>query len=158
MLFLASSFSGWSYHLGNGEAITLFNRWMYLHTETIPLPLDDLAKITIQNPLSARGAFGFTVMLFSTFLPTLCHIAFVLFQCSACCAETPKSWRLSMAQRISETKSSADSIFPVVYFSAIPIVGVIGVLALAWLTFEVLSILGAPMSKFLYMVVQRIIS
>jgi hypothetical protein len=137
-------------------AITVFNKWMFLHTETIPLPLDELARTTIQNPLSAEG-FWITVMLFSTFLPSLCFLVFVLFSVQLV-VRTPKSWRSSIAQRIVEAKTSADSILPVAYFSAIPIVGGAVVLGLAWLVFEILSILEIPISKFLYAIVRWIIS
>jgi hypothetical protein len=138
------------------EAITIFNKWMYLHTATIPLPLDELARTTIQNPLGAEGIW-ITVMLFSTFLPTLCHLAFVLFSVQLV-VRTPRAWRVAMAQRILEGKNTADSIFPVVYFSAIPVLGTVGVILFAWLGFEILSNLGAPISRLLYALVRWLIT
>jgi hypothetical protein len=141
--------------LSDVAAITGFNKWMQHYVARVPLPIDSLARLAFERPTSAEGLW-ITIMLFSTFLPALCHLLFVMF--GILLIRTPLGWRLAMVRTILHPKRPLEVIFPVLYFSFVPLFGMVCVGAVAWFTFFVFYLLGAPISLLLYRLVHALAS
>jgi len=128
-------------------AITAFNKWMFVNTHTVPLPVDLVARAALQRPRSPEGLW-ISMMLFSTFLPTLCHFMFVLF--GVLLIRTPEAWRVKLAGILSDPRSQIELMLPIIYFALLPLIGIVCLSCLIWLSFLVFSSLGAPVSRLLY--------
>jgi hypothetical protein len=135
------------------EVVTFFNHWMVTHTQSSFLPLDSLAKTALQRPFTPDGIW-ISIMLFSTLLPTLGHLIFAVF--GALIVRTPARWRTTLIRIISEPTSSAQLMLPILYFTFIPVVGLLVVGCLIWTISFVFVVLGIPISLGLFWLVHSI--
>jgi hypothetical protein len=136
-------------------AIEIFNQWMLRNTGAAPLPLETLVIPTMNNPLSPNGIW-ITLMLFSTLVPTVCHLVFLIF--GALMVITPLHLRLRLVESILSASHPKDFDLAAWYFTLLPAIGVICVSALFLLFFEIMVLAGKPISEMLFYSVMQCIS
>jgi hypothetical protein len=135
------------------EVITFFNQWMITHTKLVFLPIDSLASTALQRPFTPVGIW-ISIMLFSTLLPTLGHLTFAVF--GTLIVRTPVQLRAKLIQIISEPTSSAQLMVPTLYFTFIPVFGLLVVGSLIWITLLGFVVFGIPISHVLFWIVHSI--
>jgi hypothetical protein len=129
---------------------TVFNKWMLLHTGTIPLPIDDVARAAMEHPFGAEGIWIGT-MIFSTLLPTFFHLVFVVF--GVLLMRTPEQLRSTIARQLTIATSPAEMHGPIFYFAFLPFLGTLFVLVAFSASCFIFARSVTPISHALYALV-----